>query len=147
MHFAGDQTIKASMPTIWAFFMDPNAVAQCAPGFKSMEILSPTHFKPTLAVGVGAIKATFTLDVTLVDMQEPSHAVMKGRGNAAGSGVDMTAAMDLTPTSDSVTEMHWTADVNVSGAIASMGARLLEGTAHKLTDQFFDCIRVKLDGK
>jgi carbon monoxide dehydrogenase subunit G len=145
MHFEGEQTIQAPITAVWAFFMDPNKVAECAPGFKSMQILAPDHFKPTLAVGVGAVKATFTLDVTLVDLREPTHAAMQGRGSAAGSGVDMRSAMDLSPESDTVTRMRWTADVNVSGTIASVGARLLEGTAHKLTNKFFDCFRQKVE--
>lgn len=145
MHFTGQQTIKAPIETVWAFFMDPNKVAECAPGFKSMEILAPDHFKPTLAVGVGAVKATFTLDVNLVDLQQPTHAAMTGRGSAAGSAVDMRAGLDLRPESDTVTHMDWVADVNVSGTLASMGSRLLEGTAHKLTARFFDCLRQKLE--
>ena len=145
MHFTGQQSIKAPIDTVWAFFMDPNKVAECAPGFKSMEILAPDHFKPTLAVGVGAVKATFTLDVHLVDLQQPSHAAMQGRGSAAGSAVDMKAGLDLKPESDTATHMDWVADVNVSGTLASMGSRLLEGTAQKLTARFFDCLRQKLE--
>lgn len=145
MHFEGAQTIHAPVETIWGFFMDPYKVADCAPGYKSMEVLSDTHFKPTLAVGVGAVKATFTLDVTLEDLQPPTHAEMKGRGMAVGSAVDMRCAMTLSRESDSVTHMDWTADVNVSGTIATMGARLLEGTAHKMTDRFFDCMRQKVE--
>lgn len=145
MHFEGEQTINTSVEKVWAFFMNPNAVAECAPGFQSMEILGPDHFKPKLAVGVGAVKMTFTLDVTLEDLREPSHAAMVARGMAAGSGVDMRAAMDIAPESATTTHMNWTADVNVSGTLASMGARLLEGVAHKQTDNFFDCLRQKLD--
>lgn len=145
MHFEGQQAIIAPIAAVWAFVLDPNKVAECAPGYKSMEILAPDHFKPTLAVGVGPVKATFTLDVTLADVQPTSHAAMRGRGSAAGSAVDMTAAVDLAALSDTTTDMRWTADVNVSGTIASVGARLLEGTAQKLTAQFFDCMRQKLE--
>ena len=145
MHFEGQQQIKAPVSTVWAFVMDPNKVAECAPGFKSMEILGPDHFKPTLAVGVGPVKATFTLDVRLVDIQERTHAAMEGRGAAAGSSVNMKAAMDLAAQSDTVTNMVWTADVNVSGTLASVGARLMESTANKLTTQFFDCFRQKIE--
>lgn len=145
MHFEGQQAINAPIAAVWAFVLDPNKVAECAPGFKSMEILAPDHFKPTLAVGVGPVKATFTLDVTLADVQPTSHAAMRGRGSAAGSAVDMTAGVDLAVLSDTTTDMRWTADVNVSGTIASVGARLMEGTAHKLTAQFFDCMRQKLE--
>ncbi|TMB85984.1 MAG: carbon monoxide dehydrogenase, partial [Chloroflexi bacterium] len=33
---------------------------------------------------------------------------------------------------------------NVSGTIASVGARLLQGTAEKLTGQFFSCLKTRL---
>jgi uncharacterized protein len=145
MHFEGKQTINAPLQTVWDHIMDPNKVAECAPGFKSMEILAPDHFKPTLAVGVGAVKATFTLDVTLVDVQPPTHAGVRARGAAAGSAAEIKSAMDLSADSESSTTMNWTADVIVSGTIASVGARLLEGTAHKLTDRFFDCLRQHLE--
>ena len=42
------------------------------------------------------------------------------------------------------TRMDWTAQVAVSGTIASVGARLLHQTAEKLTGQFFDCLKTKL---
>jgi carbon monoxide dehydrogenase subunit G len=145
VHFTGTLEIKAPKERVFAFVLDPNKVAECAPGFKSMEILGSDHFKPTLAVGIGAIKATFTLDVTLQDVRPTDHAAMRGRGSAGPSAVDMSAAMDLTAISDSVTKMDWVADVNVSGTLASVGSRMMDGVAHKLTAQFFDCFRVKIE--
>ena len=87
--------------------MDPNKVAQCAPGFKSMEILGPDHFKPTLNVGIGPVKATFTLDVTLGGLRPPNHAEVTARGNAAGSAVNIASAVDL-EAKDDATHMQCT---------------------------------------
>ena len=145
MHFEGDLSINAPIKEIYTFFTDPHRVAGCAPGFQSMEVLGPDHFKPKVGVGIGAVKATFVLDVTLTDLHEPDHATVRGHGVAAGSAVDLTGEMQLTPTSDTVTQMHWHADVNVSGTIASVGARLMEGTAKKLTAKFFECVREKVE--
>ncbi|HEY7350752.1 MAG TPA: carbon monoxide dehydrogenase subunit G [Ktedonobacterales bacterium] len=145
MHFEGQLSINAPIKAIYAFFTDPHQVANCAPGFQSMEVLAPDHFKPKVGVGIGAVKATFTLDVTLTELREPEHAVVKGHGVAAGSAVDLTGAMDLTAESEDATHMDWHADVNVSGTIASVGARLMEGTARKLTARFFDCVRQKVE--
>ena len=145
MHFEGKQTINAPIETVWAFVMTPENVSSCAPGFISMETLGPDHFKPKLGVGIGAVKATFVLDVFLKDLQPPSHAAVTAHGVAAGSAVDMKSGMDLVAESATATAMNWTADVNVSGAIASVGARLMEGTANKLTARFFDCMRQKLE--
>ena len=145
MHFTGTQQIKAPKERVFQFVLNANKVAECAPGFKTMEILGPDHFKPTLSVGVGVVRATFTLDVQLEDVREPDHAAMRGRGAAGGSAVDMKAAMDLTTISETETRMDWTADVNVSGTLASVGARMLEGVAHTLTGQFFDCFQQKIE--
>ena len=40
--------------------------------------------------------------------------------------------------------MDWSADVAISGTLASVGARMIEGTANKMIGQTFDCIRSKL---
>ena len=37
------------------------------------------------------------------------------------------------------------ADVDLSGTLASVGARLIEGTADKMITQTFDCMRTKLE--
>ncbi len=145
MHFEGQLTINAPINNIYAFFTDPHQVASCAPGYKDMEVLGPDHFKPKIGVGIGAVKATFTLDVHLTELHEPDHAVVKAHGVAAGSAVDIAGAMDLKAESDTVTHMDWHADVNVSGTIASVGARLMEGTAKKMTAKFFECVREKVE--
>ena len=145
MHFEGQQTINAPIQKVWAFLTDPHSVASCTPGFMSMEILSPTHFKPTVGVGVGAVKAKFTLDVTMEDVREPTHATAVAKGNAGGSAAEVRGGMDLSAVSESATEMRWVADVNVMGTIATVGARLLEGTANKLTTRFFECFKQKLE--
>jgi carbon monoxide dehydrogenase subunit G len=145
MRFEGEQTINAPIETVWAYFMDPKKVAQCAPGFERMEILGPDRFKPTVAVGIGAVKARFTLDVTLTGLRPPNHADGTARGNAAGSAVDVRGGMDLEAESEAVTKMRWAADVIVSGTIASVGSRLMESTTRKLTDRFFACSRQHLE--
>jgi carbon monoxide dehydrogenase subunit G len=35
------------------------------------------------------------------------------------------------------TRLNWSATTNVSGTLASVGARLLEGTARRLTEEFW----------
>ena len=144
MEFSGSQTITAPLGKVWAFLVDVNNVAACAPGFQSMEELGEEHWKAAVAVGIGAVKAKFTLDVTRPEMEEPEHMAMKGRGKAPGSAVDLSGDMHLTALEDGETRMDWKATVIVSGTIASVGARLLQGTAERLTGQFFDCLKSTL---
>ena len=53
--------------------------------------------------------------------------------------------MHLTALDEGQTRMDWKATVTVSGTIASVGARLLQSTAEKLTQQFFACLKSQLN--
>ena len=145
MEFSGSQTITAPIGKVWAFLVDVNNVAACAPGFQSMEELGEEHWKAIVGVGVGAVKAKFTMDVIRPEQQEPEHMLIKARGKAPGSAVDMTGDMRLAPVDDQHTRMDWKATAVISGTIASVGARLLSGTVERLTGQFFDCLKAKLE--
>lgn len=144
MDFSGTQTVAAPIEKVWAFLMDVNNVAACAPGFQSLEVLGEEQWKAVVAVGVGAVKAKFTLDVTRPEMREPEQMTMKGRGKAPGSAVDLSGDMHLSTIDNGNTQMDWKASVVVSGTIASVGNRLLQGTAERLTGQFFNCLKTKL---
>lgn len=145
MEFSGTQTIAAPVQKVWTFLMDVNNVANCAPGFQSLEVLGDEHWKAIVAVGVGPVKAKFTMDVTRPELAEPERMVVKGRGKAPGSGVELTGDMRLSALNENETRMDWTATVVVSGTIASVGARFMKSTADRLTAQFFDCLRNKLE--
>ena len=145
MEFSGTQAIDVPVKDVWIYLLDVNKVAACAPGFQSLEVVGDEHWKAVVGVGVGAVKAKFTLDVTRPELQEPELMVVKARGKAPGSAVDMSGNMRLTAVDATQTRMDWQAHVVVSGTIASVGARLLQGLAEKLTGQFFECLKTNLN--
>ena len=145
MHFEGSVPIKASRDAVWAFVTDPDQVGQCGPGVESIEVIDRTHFKATAKVGVGFISARFVVHMELVDLEPPDQANIKAHGQAPGSAVDATATMRLSDGEDDGTKMDWEAEVNISGTLASVGARLIEGTANKMIGQTFDCMKSKLE--
>jgi carbon monoxide dehydrogenase subunit G len=145
MHFEGTVQINAPRDKVWAFLIDPNQVGSCGPGVESIEVIDDSHFKATAKVGVGFISARFVVNMEFVDLQAPDKANIKAHGQAPGSAVDATAAMNLSDGEAGGTQMDWQADVNISGTLASVGARLIEGTANKMIGQTFDCIRTKLE--
>ena len=145
MHFEGTVQINAPRDRVWAFVIDPNQVGQCGPGVESIEVIDDTHFKATAKVGVGFISARFVVNLEFVDLDAPDAATIKAHGQAPGSAVDADARMELSDGDDGSTVMDWQADVNIAGTLASVGARLIEGTANKMIGQTFDCMRTKLE--
>ena len=145
MHFEGTVQINAPRDRVWAFVIDPNQVGQCGPGVESIEVIDDTHFKATDKVGVGFISARFVVNLEFVDLDAPNAATIKAHGQAPGSAVDADARMELSDADGGGTTMDWSAEVNIAGTIASVGARLIEGTANKMIGQTFDCMRTKLE--
>ena len=145
MKFAGTVDIAAPRDKVWAFVIDPDQVGQCGPGVESIDVVDDTHFKATAKVGIGFINARFVVNMEMAELTPPDQAIIKAHGQAPGSAVDATAQMTLSDGPNGGTTMDWNADVAISGSLASLGARLIEGTANKMIGQTFDCMKSKLE--
>ncbi len=144
MEFSGTQTIGVPIEKVWIYLLDVRKVAACAPGFQSLEEVGDEHWKAVISIGIGPVKAKFNLDVTRPEMHEHDLLVVKGRGKAPGSAVELAGTMNLASVNPGETSMDWNANVVVSGTLASIGARLMNNTAEKLTEQFFSCLKSNL---
>lgn len=147
MHFEGTVDIAAPREHVWAFVTDPNQVGRCGPGVESIDVIDATHFKATAKVGIGFISARFVVNMEFAEQMPPDAARIKAHGQAPGSAVDADASMRLSDNASGGTTMDWSADVDIAGTIASVGARLIEGTANKMIGQTFTCMKSKLEGQ
>jgi carbon monoxide dehydrogenase subunit G len=145
MHFEGTADIGAPLERVWAFVTDPERVSRCGPDVQRVDVIDPTHFKVVTRAGVGPIRTTFALDVVFTELRAPDHASIRALGQAPGSAVEMTNTLDLSEPTSGRTALRWASDVTVSGMIASVGARLMQGAADKVTQQVFACIKEKLE--
>jgi len=137
LEFSGAPEVSAPRDTVWAHLMDPNFVAASAPGVESVQAVDETHYKVVSGLGVGAVKVKFKLDVELSDIAPPERVKMTARGKAPGSAVDVVSSVRLEEAGNGRTRLNWSAISNISGTVASVGARLLEGTARRLTEEFW----------
>lgn len=137
MTFSGAPDITADRATVWKALMDPDFVARAAPGIESVERVDNRHFKVVAGLGVGALKLRFSLNAELFDLVEGESAKMRVRGKAPGSTLDATTSFRLEEPAPGTIRLHWRADSDVGGTVASVGARLLEGTARRLTEEFW----------
>ena len=146
MHLSGSVTIKAPRQRVFEFLTDPNLVSQCAPGVETVTILEPGRkFQAKAGIGFGSVKATFVGDAEWLELDPPNRAKVKAHGRAPGSAADVTSEMKLSEAADGSTLMEWTADVAVLGQLASLAARMMVPVSQKLTGQFFDCVRQKIE--
>jgi uncharacterized protein len=137
LEFSGSPEITAPRPTVWERLTDPNFVAASGPGVEAVETVDPTHYKVISGLGVGSVKLKFRLDVELFDIVEGERLKMRARGKAPGGGVDVISSLRLEDAGAGRTRMSWSATSEISGTVASVGARLMVRTARRLTEQFW----------
>jgi uncharacterized protein len=145
-HFEGTVSIKASRDEVWAFLTDPYKVGQCMPGVESVEVLDGERkFRAVATIGFGTVKARFTGDAEFTEMEEPNWATLKAHGNAPGSAMDVVSLMMLTDGPGGTIELNWSADITVLGTLASLAARLMGSITRKLSTDFFNCFKKKIE--
>jgi carbon monoxide dehydrogenase subunit G len=137
LEFSGSPVITAARDHVWNRLLDPRFVAASAPGVESVESVDPTHFKVITALGLGALKIRFRLEVELFDIVEGERLKMRARGHGPGSAVAVLSDLRLEEVGPANSRLDWFAISEVSGPVAILGSRLLEMTARQLTEQFW----------
>ncbi|MEW6084571.1 MAG: carbon monoxide dehydrogenase subunit G [Chloroflexota bacterium] len=146
MQLKGDVTIKAARKKVWDFLTDPNQLGQCAPGVEKIETIEPLKkYRGVVSVGLGSVKARFSGDVDILELNEPDRAKLKAHGTATGSAADAVCEMTLSDGPDNSTLVRWTADVNVSGQLASLVSRLMVPVSQKLAGVFYDEVKKRIE--
>lgn len=146
MRLEGKVQIKAPRERVFQLLTDPEAVGKCMPGVDSVEIVTPDRkFRALGAIGLGTVKLKVANDIEWLELEPPYRAKMKVHGTAPGSSMDTVSEMFLIDGAGGTTEMSWTAEVIVVGTVASLAARLMKSVAQKLTGDFFNCVKKRLE--
>ena len=146
MLLKGDVAIRAPRKKVWDFLTDPKQIAQCVPGVEKVEEIEPLkRYQGVVSIGFGAVKARFSGEVEILELDEPDFAKLKAHGSASGSVADALSEMRLSDGPDDSTIVNWTANVNVSGQLASLASRLMVPVSQKLAQEFYERVRKKIE--
>src|SRR5690606_13261659 len=115
LHYAGEQTIQAPQEKVWAFINDPNQVGRCLPDLQELNAKDDRHVDAVVRIGVGPVRGRFKMEVELQPEEPPRRGGLSLRGSGMGSGLHLTARMELEPAGDGATRFRWEADADVSG--------------------------------
>lgn len=136
--FSGTPEIRATRDEVWRRILDPHFVAQSAPGIQSVEVLGDNRFRMHLGFGVAMLKFDFAMDVGFHDITPQESARMEARGEAPGTRVAMDSRIRIEEVDPGHQRLHWEAETTVDGALAGVGAPLVEGVARRLTERFWE---------
>jgi carbon monoxide dehydrogenase subunit G len=146
MEIKGEYKIAAPRDKVFAALNDPAILQACIPGCESLEKTSDTEMKAKVRLRIGPVSANFAGKVTLSDIDPPNGYRISGEGQGGVAGFAKGGAVVTLRDDGGATVLDYNVDAQVGGKIAQVGARLIDGTARKLADEFFGKFAATIGG-
>ena len=137
MEITATAHMEADPQTAWDAFHAEWVLARTIPGVESLTPAGPGAYDVVMTMGVAAIKGTYKGSVGFSQEKEPESFVMsaKGQGGPGTIGADVTVQM--APGAQGGTDITWSADAVLGGAIGGVGQRMLTGVGKRSAAKFF----------
>ena len=146
MQLAGAYRLEVAPEVVWAALNDPEVLARALPGCERLTRTAPDAFAATVTLRIGPVKASFTGNVTLSELDPPHGYRISGEGTGGAAGFASGSARVRLAEDQGATQLSYTAEAKVGGKLAQLGGRLIEATANKLAEEFFRNLAQQIAG-
>jgi uncharacterized protein len=135
----GEYVVHAPRDRVWHLLNDPAVLARITPGVTALIPEGDDRYKATFVVALGPFNSTFTGHVEIADTQPPEAMTLKINARGPGGGVAATGRITLREdeAEPGATRVTWTGEPQLSGMLATVGGRLVQGASKSQADQFF----------
>lgn len=147
MTMSGSVELPASKEAVWAALNDPEVLKSCIPGCESLEKVGDNVLKATARLKVGPVAAAFKGQVNLLDLDPPNGYRIVGEGEGGVAGFAKGGATVRLESISTGTKLAYDVEAQVGGKLAQLGARLIDGVAKKMADQFFADFATAVGGR
>jgi uncharacterized protein len=135
----GSAVLAATPEQVWSVITDPAVLARTIPGCESLQQVDEDSYTVVVTAGVGAVRGKYAGEVRLTDLSFPTSYVMHASGSGGPGSVKAAVQIELAPVADG-TELTYSADAVVGGAVAGVGQRMIAGVAKRMAAQFFAAV-------
>ena len=136
MKLSGSYQINLEKQKVWKALNNPEILKQAIPGCEDFKKNSDTEFTATATNKIGPFNASFTGNINLKEINAPNSYTIEGSGNSPVGFASGSAKVNLEDSEDG-TKLTYIVEANVGGKIVQVGSRLINMTAKKMADKFF----------
>jgi carbon monoxide dehydrogenase subunit G len=140
--------VDAPLDRVWALVKDVPRIAPCMPGAELTSVVDERTYEGTVRVKLGPINMSYKGKAVMDELDESSHTAKltaSGKDVRGGGTARAGVVMQLERISDATTAMAVTADVQLTGKVASFGRGAIQDVSNKLFGQFAQCLRETLE--
>ncbi len=146
MKITQEFTVARDPETVWTFFQDVPAVAQCLPGAELKAVNADGTYDGQLSVKLGPMTASFEGTATVAADSATKSTFIEGKGVDKRGGsrgqVKMNYRIEPDPAGSKV---DIDADLTISGPAAQFGRTgLINEISKRLIGDFVECLEAKL---
>jgi hypothetical protein len=130
--------VAAPVDRVWPVLKDVPRVATCIPNAEITEVVDEKTYRAKVSVKVGPVSVSYRATIRVESFDDATHTAtlrvegeeLRGRG-----GVKASVVSHATATNGS-THVDLHTDAQISGIVATIGGRLIEGVAKKTVAEF-----------
>ena len=144
MKVTGSYTFDADIGTVWDSMLSPDVLSGCIPGCDRFVPSGDDSYDVEMTVRIASIRGAYKGAVKIEDKVHLQSYRMVVTGSGRGGSV--RGSGDLSFSEDNgKTIVDIVGDSQVTGVVARVGQRLLGGASRMMMNQFFDCLRSKIE--
>ena len=144
MKVEGSYTFNADRETVWNALLSPEVLSSCIPGSEEFVSTGPDTYNVAMRIKISAMTGNYTGKVTIQDRVDLQSYTMLVEGKGRGGTVRGEGAFTFSDVNGQ-TQVNIVGDARVSGVIARVGQRLMGSASKMLMNQFFDCLKSKVE--
>ena len=148
MIIEGTLTVPAGREDTWRHLSDLSALAPLLPGCEAIEPAGEDAFRVVAQAKVGPIKARLAGTLTRLEARPPESMRLRveGRDGLTASHVRAAIGFTLSALGDDRTEVHYSADVLISGRLGTIGQGIMRETVAAMLEEFVRRLTARITG-
>lgn len=139
MELTGEQRLPVARERVWTALLDSETLRAAIPGCEEVTHEGDGRYAVSVVASVGPVKARFKGRLQQQDLQPPRRYTLgfEGDGGMAGFAKG-SAQVELSELEGGHTLLTYQARAQIGGRLAQIGSRLVDATAARMSQQFFE---------
>lgn len=134
MKITGAYTLNAPRDRAWPIIFDPVQLMGLIPGCDQIAADGPDSYRGAITLRLPAISGSYRTAIKILDRREPEFCLLDGEAAGPGGSVTGQATFTLREV-DGGTQVEYEGNAIISGPLAGMNPRFVEGVAQQLIKQ------------
>ena len=147
MKIEGEHVFNGPREAVWEMFYDPDILASAVPGMDKLELTGENEFQGIMNLRIGPVSGKFEGKLALSDIVEPESLTLSVDGKGAPGFAKGVGKATFIAQEDGTTLLKYEGDVNIGGALASVGQRMIDSVSKSMIRQAFDILDKQLEAR